>query len=349
VKLTWRPLPLPLRQTFTIAHRSIDARQNVLVELEAGGIVGRGEAEPTPYYDETAETALAALKAFDPAPLAGIEGGQPVAEIVIACAGQLGRNMSVLAALDAALWDIRGKQLGRPVWNLLGAPPRCRVPTSYTIGMADPDTMAREAERVRDTYRILKIKVGGESDVACLRAIRSVTDLPVRVDANAAWTGPEAVERIAELSEFGLELIEQPCPRADLDGLGRAAGSTELPVIADESCHTAADVDRLAGVVDGVNIKLTKSGGLCEAARIVERAKTHGLKLMIGCMTSSSLAVTAAAHVAGWMDFIDLDGNLLLAEDPFRGATVQGGMIRIPDAPGLGVEKGNGFAPEAHG
>jgi L-Ala-D/L-Glu epimerase / N-acetyl-D-glutamate racemase len=340
VKLTWRPLDVPLKRTFAISRSAIDVRNNVLVELETDdGVVGRGEAEPTPYYGESAESALAALEAFDPAPLANIETEDADVEPTVArCLDQLGHgNMSVVAALDAALWDIRGKQLGQPVWQLLGAPARCPVPTSYTIGMADPDTMARDAEEVCDTYRILKIKVGGDNDIECLTAIRSVTDLPVRVDANAAWTGPEAAERINELMAFGIELVEQPCARDDIDGLRIARDASPVPIIADESCHCADDVDRLVGAVDGVNIKLTKCGGLGEAKRIVQRAKRHEMLLMIGCMTSSSLAITAGSHACGWMDFVDLDGNLLLSEDPFEGAVVEDGVIQISGGPGLGV------------
>ncbi|MFW6108159.1 MAG: dipeptide epimerase [bacterium] len=337
MKLTWRRLDLRLARTFTISRSSADVRHNVLVELEAGGVVGRGEAEPTPFYGETAEGAVAALEGFDPAPLGAVERGAPVAEVVAECAGRLGRAPSVVAALDAALWDVRGKQLGQPVWKLLGAPATCPVPTSFTIGMADPAAMAEVAAQVRDRYRILKIKVGGERDLECLAAIRAVTDAPIRVDANAAWTGEEAAEKIEAMARFGIELVEQPCARGDTEGLRRARDASPVPVIADESCHTTADLDRLARAVDGVNIKLVKSGGLCEAARIVRRARELGLKLMIGCMTSSSLAITTAAHIAGWMDFVDLDGNLLLAEDPFAGATVEDGTLQVPTDPGLGV------------
>ncbi len=337
MKLTWRRLDLPLARPFTISRATIDVNHNVLVEIEADGVVGRGEAEPTAFYDETPDSAVAALEGFDPAPLAGIETDTPVEEIVAECADRLAGAQSVLAALDAALWDIRGKQSGEPVWRLLGAPAECRVPTSYTIGIAEPDAMAEIAAQVADRYRILKIKVGGERDLECLAAIRQATDLPIRVDANAAWTGEEAVRNIEAMAPFAIELVEQPCAREDLDGLRRAREASPVPVIADESCHTADDVDRLAGVVDGVNIKLVKSGGLCEAVRIVQKAQELGLMLMVGCMTSSSLAITTAAHIAGWMDFIDLDGNLLLADDPFAGATVEEGTLRIPNAPGLGV------------
>jgi len=339
VKLTWRPLDVRLKQTFTISSQSLDVRRNVLVELEAGGVLGRGEAEPTAYYDESQASALAALEAFDPTPLGKVERDVPVDDIVAECSEQLSHaNMSVVAALDAALWDVRGKQLGRPAWQMLGAPNACRVPTSFTLGMADPDTMARGAEAARGRYQILKIKVGGEDDIACLTAIRAATDLPIRVDANAAWTADEAMDRIAEMMAFGIELVEQPCARDDIAGLRRVTAAAGVPVIADESCHVADDVAALVGAVDGVNVKLVKSGGLGEAKRIVERAREQGMKLMVGCMTSSSLAVTAAAHVAGWMDFVDLDGNLLLADDPFRGGAVEDGVVQIPAEPGLGVE-----------
>ena len=339
MKLTWRPLDLELRRTFAISHGSIDVRHNVLVTIEAGGISGLGEAEPTSYYDETAESVIAELERFDPAPLGGVTKGVGVPEIVVECAPQLRDSISVLAALDAALWDIRGKQLGEPVWKLLGAPGTSNVPTSYTIAFGDPDTMAREAESAGE-FRLLKIKVGTDNDIACLAAIREVSDVPIRVDANAAWTADEAIDRIGEMMAFGIELVEQPCAREDIDGLRRVREAATVPIIADESCHTADDVDALAGAVDGVNVKLVKCGGLCEAKRIVARAKERGLMLMAGCMTSSSLAITTAAHIAGWMDFVDLDGNLLLERDPFRGATLEDGVVQIPTAPGLGVEGG---------
>jgi len=346
VKLTWRPLDLKLRRTFAISHGSTDVRHNVLARIEAGGTVGLGEAEPTSYYGETAESVVAALEQFDPAPLESISKGVGVAEIVAECASQFEGNVSVLAALDAALWDIRGKQLGKPVWKLLDAPGTSTVPTSYTIAFGDPDTMAREAETARG-FRRLKIKVGSDQDIACLAAVREVTDVPIRVDANAAWSADEAIDRIGEMMAFGIELVEQPCAREDIDGLRRVREATRVPIIADESCHTADDVAALAGAVDGVNVKLVKCGGLCEARRIVAAAREHGLMLMAGCMTSSSLAITAAAHIAGWMDFVDLDGNLLLERDPFRGASIENGIVKVPTAPGLGVE-GDGNNANAH-
>ena len=339
MRLTWRPLDLTLEEPFTISRSSIAVRHNVLVEIEVGGVAGRGEAEPTPYYGETAGTALTALERFDPAPLEGIGRDDSIEEIVSACAEQLRGHVSVLAALDAALWDVRGRQLGRPVWALLGAPGTCRVPTSYTIAIADPDAMARRAERAARSYKVLKVKVGTDDDAARLRAIREVTALPIRLDANAAWRADEARERVGQLAEFGIELVEQPCAREDIEGLARVREASPVPILADESCHTAADIPRLASAVDGVNVKLVKSGGLCEGARVVAAAGEHGMKVMIGCMTSSSLAITAAAHLAGRADFVDLDGNLLLAEDPFRGALVEDGVIQIPQSPGLGVSR----------
>jgi len=338
VKLGWRPLDLTLRRTFAISHGATDVRHNVLVELEVGGVTGLGEAEPTGYYGETAESAIAALEAFDPEPLEAVAGDDDIADIIAACREQLGKNVSVVAALDAALWDIRGKQLALPVWELLGAPGESSAPTSYTIAFGDPDTMAREAKAASEFER-LKIKVGAENDAACLAAVREVTDVPIRIDANAAWSADEAIERVGELMQFGIELVEQPCGREDIDGLRRVREAIDVPVIADESCHTSGDVDALVGAVDGINIKLVKSGGLAEAARIVDFARRVDLRVMIGCMTSSSLAITTAAHVAGWAGFVDLDGNLLIQDDPFRGAIVEDGLIRIPRAPGLGVER----------
>ena len=339
MQLTWRPIDLRLRKPFKIAGQAAtEVRHNVAVSLDAGQYVGLGEAEPTGYYGENAETAMTALEQFDTAALDGFERGEPVEKMSDACAEQLApKHMSVLSAIDCALWDLAGKRAGQPVWRLLGMPPKCAVPTSFTLGMAEPDEMAHDAATASATYKILKIKVGSENDIAVLEAIRRVTNVPLRVDANSAWTANDAIERIRDIAAFGIELVEQPCARQDIDGLRRVREKSPVPIIADESCHTARDVDTLAGAVDGVNIKLVKSGGLSEAVRIIRRARELGLRLMVGCMTSSSLAITAASHICGAMEFVDLDGNLLLADDPYMGATVRDGVIEIPSVPGLGA------------
>lgn len=339
MRLTWHPIDLPLSKPFKIAGQAAtEVRHNVIVSLESGELVGMGEAEPTGYYGESAQTAIGALDDFDVSALDGFERGESVEKITAACAEQLvPKHMSVLSAIDCALWDLAGKRANQPVWGLLGMPPACTVPTSFTLGMAAPDEMARDAAVAARKYKILKIKVGSENDIAVLEAIRRVTDIPLRVDANSAWNADEAIERIHAIAVFNVELVEQPCARHDIDGLRRVRDKSPVPIIADESCHTARDVDTLAGAVDGVNIKLVKSGGLSEAVRIIRRANDLGLRLMVGCMTSSSLAITAASHIYGAMEFVDLDGNLLLADDPYAGATLRDGAIDIPSEPGLGV------------
>jgi L-alanine-DL-glutamate epimerase-like enolase superfamily enzyme len=235
-----------------------------------------------------------------------------------------------------ALYDLAGKRLGVPLYELLGLDPRKTPQTSFTIGLASPDEVVRKV-REASAYAVLKVKLGSGEDREVLEAVRDTTDRPLRVDANEGWTLEGARERLDWLAKLGVELVEQPLPADQLEQTRELRRLSPLPLYADESVHRAADIPRLAEAFDGINIKLMKCGGLGEALRMIAVARAHGMKVMLGCMIESSLAVTAAAHLTPLVDLADLDGHLLLAEDPFVGVGVEDGRLVLPDTPGLGV------------
>jgi L-alanine-DL-glutamate epimerase-like enolase superfamily enzyme len=231
-----------------------------------------------------------------------------------------------------------GKRLGIPVYKLWGLNPHGAPPSSFTIGIAP--SMQELTARVQEAaaYPILKIKLGTDTDGEIMKTVRAAApDKVIRVDANAAWDVRQALAMIEMLAGHGVEYVEQPLAAHDIDGLRFVRERSPLPLIADESCVVATDIPRLVGAVDGINIKLSKCGGLREALAMIAVARAHGLRVMAGCMIETSLGISAAAHLAPLLDYADLDGAALLADDPYRGATIEGGRIRIPDAPGLGV------------
>ena len=334
LNLSFDLLDLQTRHPFTIARGSTTAYRTVRVRLsDADGLEGWGEAAPSRYYGETAETVVAALARLAPAlPADASDLAGADAALLRASPG----DAAARAAISAALHDLAGKRLGAPLWKLWGLDPARAPLSSFTIGL---DTPERVRAKVREAaaYPLLKIKVGTPDDAAVLRAVREVTDKPLRVDANAGWTAEEAVARLPLLEEMRVELIEQPVAPGDLDGLAAVHRASRIPIVADEACRTAADVPRLAGAVDGINIKLAKCGSLLEALRMVEAARGHGLTVMVGCMIETSLGITAAAHLTPLLDLADLDGAALLERDPFTGATIEAGRIALPTLPGLGV------------
>ena len=242
--------------------------------------------------------------------------------------------------MSAALHDMIGKRLGVPVYKLWGLDPAASPPTSFTIGIApDEETLrARVVEAAQ--YPVLKIKLGTSWDERIVRIVRELAPKKVlRVDANAAWTPKHTLRMVPILQELGVEFVEQPLPPDDLEGLRFVRERSSLPIVADESCLVASDIPKLAGAVDGINIKLAKCGGLREALRMIATARAHGMLVMAGCMIESSLGITAAAQFAPLLDCVDLDGAALVSNDPYVGATIDGGVIRIPDGAGLGVER----------
>lgn len=342
MQLTWDVLTLPPRHAFNIAREASRPRRDVWVRLrDADGVEGWGEAAATPYYGETAETVAAALPVLAEALSRTAEGDALALERAErAVERALGGNHAAKAALSAALHDLAGKRLGVPVWRLWGLDPAAAPRSSFTVALDEPEVVR---QRVRDAagYPILKIKVGGERDEEMLRAIRDeAPDKVLRVDANTGWTVKQALAAMPMLRDFGVEFVEQPLPRHDLDGLRLLRERAPLPIVADESCHTLADIPRLAGVVDGINIKLAKCGSLREAMRMIHCARAHGLRVMLGCMLESTLGVAAAIQLAPLVDDVDLDGAALLASDPFRGPGLEpDGSLRFNTAPGLGVEQ----------
>ncbi len=296
--------------------------------------MGLGEAAPNAHYGEFQATVLAFLDRFRPA----LDGVLPITALHMVLDRTARLNPAAKAAVDMAAYDLLGKRLGTPVYELLGLDPALTPRTSYTIGIDAPQVMAEKAAAARD-YPILKVKVGTPNDDANLEAIRSVRpDAVIRVDANAAWSPKEAVERIEELSIYDLEFVEQPVPGHDLAGLGYVRSAVSLPIIADESCVVPADVPRVAPYVDGINIKLMKCGGIYPAIQMIYLARGHNLKVMMGCMIESSIAITAAAQLSPLLDWADLDGNLLIDDDPFRGVTVEEGKLILSGRSGLGLQ-----------
>lgn len=334
LRLEAEVMSLRTRHPFVIARHGFDEVRTVRVILrDHDGLEGIGEATPQKFYGETPETALAALDFYAPR-LPDDPFLLDPAEDALARA--MSGNHSVRAALSTALHDLAGKRLGVPLHRLWGLDPAAAPISTFTIGIDTPEKM-RLKVREASSYPVLKVKLGTSNDLAILTAIREETDKELRVDANCGWTAAHAVRMLPVLEEFGVTVLEQPVARADLDGFSHIRRHARIPLIADESCHVATDIPMLAGRVDGINIKLAKTGSLREALRMVAVARAHHLMIMLGCMVESSIAITAAAHLAPLMDLVDLDGAALLADDPYVGATIEGGQLRLPDAPGLGV------------
>ena len=343
MKLDFEVIDLRTKHAFHIARQAAPAvRHSVMVRVRDGdGVEGWGEAPATPYYGETADTVAAVLPRLAGV-LAEAADGDPFARerIETALAQCIGRNPAARVAVSSALHDLVGKKLGVPVWKLWGLDPAAAPRSSFTIGIDEPEVM-RQKVREAAGYPILKIKVGTARDEEILRMIRDeAPEKTLRVDANTAWTAKEAIRRIPMLEEFGVEFVEQPLLPGDLEGLRLVRKRSRLPIVADESCEVAEDVARLVGAVDGVNIKLAKCGSLREAVRIVHAARAHGMSVMIGCMIESTLGIAAALQLTPLVDYVDLDGAALLAEDPFSGPGMEGdGSLRFNDAPGLGVTR----------
>jgi L-alanine-DL-glutamate epimerase-like enolase superfamily enzyme len=337
MRLRHEVITVHTRHPFVIARGGSSEYRVVRVTVtDHDGAEGWGEAAPNRFYGESVESVTAALARFAPLLETADPWALEDAEAVMNAA--LGRNGSAKSAVSAALHDLAGKRLGVPLYRMWGLDPSKSPPSSFTIAIAA--TAADLEERIRDaaSYPILKVKLGTDRDADVIRTVRGAApEKTLRVDANAAWTPKHALWMIDVLVEHGVEFVEQPVPAQDIDGLRYVRERSKLPVIADESCLTSADIPHLIGVVDGINIKLSKCGGLREALRMIAAARAHGLLVMAGCMVETSLGVTAAAHFAPLLDFADLDGAALLRDDPHVGATIDGGVIRLPDSPGLGV------------
>jgi L-alanine-DL-glutamate epimerase-like enolase superfamily enzyme len=336
LRLTTELQTLTTRHPFIIARGGQSEYRTVLVRLTDGdGMEGWGEAAATKFYGETPESVLAALAVYGEAlpedPFAIEEAERTWLE-------RLGGNAAARAALSAALHDLVGKRLGVPVYRLWGLDPARAPRSTFTIGIDTPERIRMKVREAAE-YPILKIKLGTARDREIMEAIRAETDRELRVDANCGWTVKQTIAMLPVLREFGVTVLEQPLVPHDLDGLGIIRRRADIPLIADESCRTLADIAALAGRVDGINIKLAKCGSLREAIRMIAAARAHAMTVMVGCMIESSLGITAAAHFTPLVDIVDLDGAALLAADPFSGAGIAGGQVTLPSGPGLGVTR----------
>jgi L-alanine-DL-glutamate epimerase-like enolase superfamily enzyme len=326
---------LPLRHTFTISRESIDVQKTMIVELEEDGLHGYGEATTNSYYGFTFDNMAASLEAVrltlesqalsDPTTL--------WAELYPA----LKDNPFALCALDQAAHDLWGKRQGKPVYELWGLSTDDLPVTNYTIGI---DSVERMVEKMQEfpAWPVYKIKLGTSNDLEIVQALREHTDSVFRVDANCGWSAGETIRNSQELAQLNVEFIEQPLPADQWDEMRRVRAESALPIIADESCIVEGDVQRCVDHFHGVNIKLVKCGGLTPARRMIDEAKRSGLKVMVGCMTESTVGISAIAQLLPLLDYVDMDGALLLANDIATGVTIENGICRYPAIAGCGVE-----------
>lgn len=336
MKLRYSPFTLQLRDTFTLSGSSRTTTAVMLVEVEHDGIVGYGEASMPPYLGESHETASTFLSRVDLARYTDYFQLEQILTDIDAV--EIGNN-AAKAAIDIALHDWGGKKIGMPWYRILGLDPAKSPPTSFTIGIDTEDIVRRKARKAAG-FPFLKIKLGGENDRGMINAVRSVTDVPLRVDCNQGWSSrDEALVMIEWLAGKGVELVEQPMAKDRIDDHAWLKERSPIPIVADESVSRLNDLLRVHGAFDGVNIKLMKCTGMREAYRMMLFAKALGMKVMLGCMTETSCAISAAAQLSPLADWTDLDGALLIQNDPFAGATVEDGKIVIPDSPGIGVRK----------
>lgn len=324
-------LALHLRHTFTIARTSEDVATTVLVKLTADGLVALGEASPIERYSETVDQVSDLLRTL---PLDGVNLWHFDDTLDLLPKRAYGAR----CALDLALHDLAGKRLGVPIYQLLGLNPERALETSFTIGIADVEKTVQKTKEARH-LPILKVKLGGGKEVETLEAIRSVYGGRIRLDANEGWTPEGAVSMLKTLVRFDIEFCEQPIPAGHPEQLRFVKEHSPVPIFVDEDSRTLDDVARLHGCVDGINIKLVKCGGMRAGIAMIHAARALGMKIMIGCMIESSVLATAAAHLTPLVDYADIDGPLLITDDPFEGVRYDGARLRLPESPGLGVAR----------
>lgn len=335
MEIKYRTFDLPLRHLFTIARGSTQTQPTFVVQLGEDGHYGYGEATTNSYYNATAEQMAAAVERVRPL-LETSTAREP--DVLLAELGDVLQGESFpLCALDAAIFDLWGKLEGEPVFQLWGLDGNQAPLSNYTIGIDTIDKMVEKLNEMPD-WPIYKIKLGTDNDLEILRALRKHTDARFRVDANCGWTADQTIELSGPLSEMGVEFIEQPLPAEAEAEARRAFEGSALPIIADESCVNENDVDRCVGKFSGVNIKLVKCGGLAPARRMIAEARELGLSVMVGCMTESTVGISALAQLLPLLDYVDMDGAALLATDIATGVRVEQGVCHYPNRNGTGVE-----------
>jgi len=336
LQMRYRPYELQLRHTFTVAGNSRNTTPVVLTEIQYEGITGYGEASMPPYLGESQESVIRFLNKVD---LGQFKDPFMLDDILAYVDSIEEGNRAAKACVDIALHDLLGKLVDQPLYRLWGINPANTPMTSFTIGIDTPEVVrlkTKEAER----FRILKVKLGGGNDREMIETVRSVTDVPLYVDVNQGWTNKqEALDMIHWLAEKGIEMVEQPLPKEAVDDMAWLTANSPLPIMADEAFQRLDDVAAFQGVYSGINIKLMKSTGLREAHKMITVARALDMKVMIGCMTETSCAVSAAAQLSPLVDWADLDGNLLISNDIYKGMEVIDGKVTLNELPGIGITR----------
>ncbi len=336
MKLTWKPYDLQLKHVFTIANFSRTTTPVVLTQIEYDGVIGYGEASLPPYLGETQASVIEFLKKVD---LSGFNDPFDLEDILSYIDNITENNTAAKASVDIALHDLVGKLIGAPWYKMWGLNKNKTPDTTFTIGMDTDEIVKQKTREVASDFNILKVKLGRDTDKQMIEAIRSVTNLPIAVDANQGWKDKHyALDMILWLKEKGIVMIEQPMSKYDLDGNAWVTEHSPLPVFADESVQRLRDIERLKGVFSGINIKLMKCTGMREAWKMLNLARALNMKVMIGCMTETSCAISAASQLSPAVDFADLDGAWLISNDCFSGTTVVRGKITLNDLPGIGIK-----------
>ncbi|SFS37638.1 L-alanine-DL-glutamate epimerase [Sphingobacterium wenxiniae] len=334
--LRFRPFTLEMRHVFTVASFSRTTTPVVLTELEYEGIIGYGEASMPPYLGESQESVISFLNKID---LSHFDSPFQTEEILHYVDNIQEKNTAAKAAVDIALHDLLGKLMGQPFYKIWGLTPELIPPTSYTIGI-DTEDMIRKKVAEAGQFKILKVKLGLETDKMIIDTIRSVTDVPLCADINQGWKNKEeALEMTHWLAERDVVFLEQPMPKEQIDDMAWLTERSPIPTIADEGCQRYNDIVKLQGVYTGINIKLMKCTGMREAKKMAELARALDMKVMLGCMTETSCAISAAAQLAPLVDWADLDGALLIGNDIFDGMQVENGLCRLSEEPGIGIRK----------
>ncbi len=334
LKLSFRPYELQLKHVFTVASNSRTTTPGVLTEIEFDGITGFGEASMPPYLGESQASVTGFLSKVN---LEQFSDPFLKEEILAYVDGIMPGNYAAKASVDIALHDLIGKLIGEPWYRIWGLDPAKTPPTSFTIGIDTPEVV-KEKTREADVYKILKVKLGRDNDREMIESVRSVTDKPLYVDVNQGWKDrDQALEMAFWLKEKNVVFIEQPMAKERIDDIAWLTERSPLPILADEALQTVADLLPMKGIYSGINVKLMKCGGMNAAYKMITLARAMGMKILVGCMTETSCAVTAAAHLSPLVDWADLDGNLLISNDLYDGMTVVDGKVTLPTGPGLGI------------
>ena len=335
LSMSFEPYELQLRHVFTVSSYSRKTTPGVQVRIDYQGITGYGEASMPPYLGQSVETVTAFLRKVD---LTRFNDPFCLEDILGYVDSLSPGDSAAKAAVDIALHDLVGKLLGAPWYRIWGLDPTKAPDTTFTIGIDTPDVVREKTRECADRFNILKVKVGLDNDKEMIRTIREITDLPIAVDANQGWKDRSmALDEIYWLKENGIVMVEQPMPKERLDDNAWITERSPLPIFADEAIQRLADIPSVKGAYHGINIKLMKCTGMREAWKMLNYARAEGMKVMIGCMTETSCAVSAAAQLSPAVDFADLDGNLLISNDLFDGMKVKAGRIVLPDRPGIGI------------